>query len=100
MSKQLSTKKSEIIKKLSNNYPNFIKRDLTKFIEIIIFEIKNSLKRHERVELRDIFSIEPRYQKERIARNPRTNEKISVKEKYSILFKSSKMWLEKINNEK
>ena len=96
----MSTKKSEIIKKLSNNYPNFIKKDLTKFIEIIIFEIKNSLKRHERVELRDIFSIEPRYQKERIARNPRTNEKISVKEKYSILFKSSKMWLEKINNEK
>ena len=96
----MSTKKSEIIKKLSNNYPNFIKRDLTKFIEIIIFEIKNSLKRHERVELRDIFSLEPRYQKERIARNPRTNQKISVKEKYSILFKSSKMWLEKINNEK
>ena len=96
----MSTKKSEIIKKLSNNYPNFIKRDLTRFIEIIIFEIKNSLKRHERVELRDIFSLEPRYQKERIARNPRTNQKISVKEKYSILFKSSKMWLEKINNEK
>ena len=96
----MSTKKSEIIKKLSNNYPNFIKRDLTRFIEIIIFEIKNSLKRHERVELRDIFSLEPRYQKERMARNPRTNEKISVKEKYSILFKSSKMWLEKINNEK
>ena len=96
----MSTKKSEIINKLAENYPNFIKRDLTKFIEIIIFEIKNSLKRHERVELRDIFSIEPRYQKERIARNPRTNEKISVKEKYSILFKSSKMWLEKINNEK
>ena len=96
----MSTKKSEIIKKLSNNYPNFIKRDLTRFIEIIIFEIKNSLKRHERVELRDIFSLEPRYQKERMARNPRTNEKISVKEKYSILFKSSKMWLKKINNEK
>ena len=96
----MSTKKSEIIKRLSNNYPNFIKRDLTKFIEIIIFEIKNSLKRHERVELRDIFSLEPRYQKERIARNPRTNQKISVKEKYSIFFKSSKMWLEKINNEK
>ena len=96
----MSTRKSEIINKLSDNYPNFIKRDLIKFVEIIILEIKNSLKRHERVELRDIFSIEPRYQKERIARNPRTNEKISVKEKYSILFKSSKMWSEKINNEK
>ena len=96
----MPTSKSEIVNKLANYYPNFIKRDLKKLIEIFLFEIRGSLKRHERVELRDIFSIEPRYQKERIARNPRTNEKISVKEKYSILFKSSKMWLEKINNEK
>ena len=100
MSNQLPTSKSEIVNKLANYYPNFIKRDLKKLIEIFLFEIRGSLKRHERVELRDIFSIEPRYQKERIARNPRTNEKISVKEKYSILFKSSKMWSEKINNEK
>ena len=96
----MPTSKSEIVNKLANYYPNFIKRDLKKLIEIFLFEIRGSLKRHERVELRDIFSIEPRYQKERIARNPRTNEKISVKEKYSILFKSSKMWSEKINNEK
>ncbi len=96
----MSTKKSEIIKKLSDNYPNFIKKDLIKFIEIITTEIKNSLKRKERVELRDVFSIEPRLQKERISRNPRTNEKVLVKEKYSIIFKSSKLWLDKLNNEK
>ena len=96
----MSTKKSEIIKKLTDNYPNFIKKDLIKFIEIIITEIKNSLKRKERVELRDVFSIEPRLQKERISRNPRTNEKVLVKEKYSIIFKSSKLWLDKLNNEK
>jgi len=96
----LSTKKSEIIKKLSDNYPNFIKKDLIKFIEIITTEIKNSLRRKERVELRDVFSIEPRLQKERISRNPRTNEKFLVKEKYSIIFKSSKLWLDKLNNEK
>jgi len=96
----LSTKKSEIIKKLSDNYPNFIKKDLIKFIEIITTEIKNSLRRKERVELRDVFSIEPRLQKERISRNPRTNEKVLVKEKYSIIFKSSKLWLDKLNNEK
>ena len=96
----MSTKKSEIIKKLSDNYPNFIKKDLIKFIEIITTEIKNSLRRKERVELRDVFSIEPRLQKERISRNPRTNEKVLVKEKYSIIFKSSKLWLDKLNNEK
>ena len=98
MSNQLSTKKSEIINKLSDNYPNFIKRDLIKLVEIIISEMKNSLKRNERIELRDVFSLEPRLQKQRIARNPKTNEKVLVKEKYSIIFKSSKLWLDQLNN--
>ena len=96
----MSTKKSEIINKLAKNYPNFIKKDLKRFVEIIITEIKNSLKRHERVELRDVFSLEPRFQKKRVARNPLTNEKVFVNEKFNIIFKSSKLWLEKINNEK
>ena len=96
----MSTKKSEIINKLSDNYPNFIKRDLIKLVEIIISEMKNSLKRNERIELRDVFSLEPRLQKQRVARNPKTNEKVLVKEKYSIIFKSSKLWLDQLNNEK
>ena len=72
----MSTNKSEIIKKLSNNYPNFIKKDLKKLFDILILEIKNSLKRHERVELRDVFTLEPKLRKSRMARNPKTNEKI------------------------
>ena len=89
------SKKSEIIKKLANNYPNFLRSDLKKITEIFILEVRNSLKRHERVELRDVFSLEPKYQKARISRNPRTNEKVYVKDKYSILFRSSKMWSKK-----
>ncbi len=96
----MSIKKSEIINKLADNYPNFIKRDLRKFVEIFISEISYSLRRHERVELRDVFSLEPRLKGARIARNPKTNEKIYVKQKYSIQFKTSKMWSKKINNEK
>tara|TARA_B100000575_G_C22926659_1_gene537250 strand:- start:472 stop:762 length:291 start_codon:yes stop_codon:yes gene_type:complete len=96
----LSTKKSDIINKLADNYPNFIKRDLRKIVEIFISELSNSLRRKERVELRDVFSLEPRLKKARTARNPKTNEKIYVKEKYSILFKISKMWAKKINDEK
>ena len=72
----MPTSKSEIVNKLANYYPNFIKRDLKKLIEIFLFEIRGSLKRHERVELRDIFSLEPKFQKARLARNPRNNEKI------------------------
>ena len=59
--------------------------------------MRDSLKRHERIELRDVFTIEPRIRKARFARNPRTDEKIYVNEKRSIIFKSSKTWLNKIN---
>lgn len=96
----MTTKKSEIIKKLSDNYPNFLKKDLRKLIDIFVSEVKESLKRKERVELRDIFSLEPKLRKARIARNPKTNDNVYVKEKYSIVYKSSKLWSNKINEEK
>ncbi len=93
----MPTRKSDLINILADNYPNFLKKDLKKIVEIFFKELKNSLKRHERVELRDIFTIEPKLQKARYARNPKTNEKLYVKEKYSLVFKSSKNWLNKIN---
>ena len=96
----MSISKSEVIKKLNNNYPNFYKKDLTKLINIFISEIRNSLKRKNRVELRDVFTLETRLQKARYARNPKTNEKIFIKDKYNISFKSSKFWLKKINEKK
>ena len=44
--------KSKLLKQLSDNYPNFLKKDLEKFIDIILNEIKQALKRGDRVELR------------------------------------------------
>ena len=89
--------KSELIKELAKNYPNFLKKDLTKLFDIMIYEMQESLKRGERVELRDVFSIEPRVQKARISRNPKTNEKVNTPKKKAILFKISKSWTKKIN---
>jgi len=93
----LSVVKSDIIKELSNNYPNFIKKDLSKLFDIALSEMQDALKRGERVELRDIFSIEPRIQKARVSRNPKTNEKVNTPEKKNILMKISKEWSKKIN---
>ncbi len=89
--------KSDILKILSNNYPNFLKKDLSKFIEIVLNEIQNALRRNERIELRDNFTLEGKIQKARIARNPKTNEKINIQEKKLIKFKMSKEWFKKIN---
>ena len=95
----MSFVKSDLIKELSNNYPNFLKKDLVKLIDIIINEMQNALKRSERVELREIFTIEPKIQKARISRNPKTNEKIQTEQKRSIRFKMSKNWFKRLNHE-
>ncbi len=93
----MSVVKSDLIKELSTNYPNFLKKDLVKLFDIAIYEMQEALRRGERVELRDVFSFEPRVQKSRISRNPKTNEKVHTPEKKSILFRMSKEWTKKIN---
>tara|TARA_B100000941_G_scaffold2630_1_gene1696 strand:+ start:547 stop:831 length:285 start_codon:yes stop_codon:yes gene_type:complete len=93
----LSVVKSDLIKELAKNYPNFYKKDLIRLLDIALFEMKDALKRGERVELRDLFTIEPRIQKARISRNPKTNENVNTPEKKTILFKMSKEWTTKIN---
>ena len=92
--------KSNILKKLSKNYPNFLKKDLEKFINIILKEIKNTLKKGERVELRGFGIFSTKIQKPRISRNPKTGEKVNTPEKKTIHFKMSKDLFKKLNNEK
>ena len=95
----MGSTKSDILKTLSNNYPNFIKKDLNKFVDIILKEIEIALNKNERVELRDIFTLETRIQKARISRNPRTQEKVEVSTKKTVHFKMSKKWFNSLNNE-
>ena len=91
--------KSNLLKQLSNNYPNFLKKKhLEKFIDIILYEIKKALKRGERVELRGFGVWSANVQKARISRNPKTGEKISTPEKKTIHFKMAKDLFNKLNN--
>ena len=92
--------KSNLLKQLSKNYPNFLKKDLEKFMDIIFGEIKKSLKRGERVELRNFGVFSAKTQKARISRNPKTNEKVNTPEKKTIHFKMSKDLFKILNNEK
>ena len=82
--------KSKLLKQLSNNYPNFLKKDLEKFTNIILSEIKRALKRGDRVELRGfgVFST-----------NPKTGEKVNTPQKKTIHFKMSKDLFKKLNYE-
>tara|TARA_B100000787_G_scaffold91349_1_gene67513 strand:- start:1241 stop:1531 length:291 start_codon:yes stop_codon:yes gene_type:complete len=91
--------KSKLLKQLSDNYPNFLKKDLEKFTHIILAEIKQSLKRGDRVELRGFGIFSTNIQKARISRNPKTGEKVNTPEKKTIHFKMSKELFKKLNDE-
>ena len=92
--------KSKLLKQISDNYPNFLRRDLEKFFNIFLDEIKNSLKRGERVELRRFGMFSTNTQKPRLSRNPKTGEKVHTRKKVEINFKISKQLFNKLNNEK
>ena len=92
--------KSKLLKKLAESYPNFLKKDLEKFTSIILNEIKLTLKRGERVELRGFGVFSTSIQKARISRNPKTGEKVNTPKKRTIHFKMSKDLFKKLNNEK
>ena len=90
--------KSKLLKQLSNNYPNFLKKDLEKFTDIILNEIKRALKRGDGVELRNFGTFRIKTQKASIRRNPKTGEKVNTPEKKTIHFKMAKDLFKKINN--
>ena len=96
----LAVVKSKLLKQLSKNYPNFLKKDLEKFSDIILKEIKGTLKKGERVELRGFGVFSSKIQKARISRNPKTGEKVNTPEKKTIHFKMSKDMFKKLNDEK
>ena len=91
--------KSELVKQLSKNYPNLLKKDLEKFFDIFINEVKLALKNDERVELRGWGIFLTKNQKGKTSRNPKTGEKVTVDEKKSISFKMSKDLFNEINDE-
>ena len=94
----MSLVKSELLKILNKNYPNFLKKDLEKFTDIILKEIKVALKIGERVELRNFGVFSTRIQKKSLRRNPKTGDKVLVPEKKTIQWKMSKEMFNKINN--
>ena len=92
--------KSKLLNQLKKWYPNFLKKDLEKVVLIVLNEIKQALKRGDRVELRGFGMFSTNIQKARISRNPKTGEKVNTPEKKTIHFKMAKEMFKKLNNDK
>ena len=92
--------KSKLLKQLSDNYPNFLKKDLEKSLNIVLGEIKLALYKGQNVEIRDFGTWSINIQRSRFSRNPKTGEKLETPEKKKIRFKMSKKLFKKINDNK
>jgi len=95
----LAVVKSKLLKQISDNYPNFLKKDLESFLNIVLNEIKLALHKGENVELRNFGTWSTHIQKARLSRNPKTGEKLKTPEKKTIHFKMSKKLFHKINTD-
>jgi len=95
----LAIVKSKLLDQLKKSYPNFLKKDLEKVVSVVLSEIKQTLKRGDRVELRGFGMFSTNIQKARISRNPKTGEKVNTPEKKTIHFKMAKEMFKKLNND-
>ena len=91
--------KSKLLNQLKKSYPNFLRKDLEKVLSVVLSEIKQALKRGDRVELRGFGMFSTNIQKARISRNPKTGEKVNTPEKKTIHFKMAKEMFKKLNND-
>ena len=93
----MNTVKSQILNQLADNYPNFLKSDLKKCLNLILSEITNSLAKNQNIEIRDFGTFKIKQKKSRIGRNPKNGIKMLIPEKKNIQWKMSKELFKLIN---
>jgi len=83
----LAVVKSKLLKQISDNYPNFLKKDLENFLNIVLNEIKLALHKGENVELRNFGTWSTHIQKARLSRNPKTGKNLKLLKKKQFILK-------------
>ena len=94
----MSLIKSQLIQNITEANPHLFVRDVERIVNTIFNEISNSLASGKRVELRGFGAFSVQHRKERVWRNPRTGETVSVEEKYIPRFKTGKELRLKLNS--
>ena len=89
--------KSDLIKRLADANPHLYMRDIERIVGTVFEEISAALSRGDRVELRGFGAFSVRARDERVGRNPRTGDEVSVPNKVVPYFKTGKELRERLN---
>ena len=95
----MSFVKSQILKKLANSYPNFLRRDLEKALNLVLDEIIKAVAKGKNVQIRGFGSFKTRQLKPRIGRNPKDGSRVEIPAKQSVHWKISKELFQKLNQD-
>ena len=89
--------RSELIQKIADENPNLFQRDVERIVNTIFEEITDALANGDRVELRGFGAFSVKTRDERVGRNPRTGEAVSVDKKKVPFFKTGKLLRDRLN---
>ena len=95
----MSFVKNRILDQLANSYPNFLRRDLEKTLNLVLDEIIKAIAKGENVQIRGFGSFKSRRLKTRIGRNPKDGSRIEIPAKQSVQWKISKELFQKLNQD-
>ena len=95
----MSIVKSKILDQLTDNYPNFLRKDLEKALNLVLDEITRALSKQQNVEIRGFGTFKIKKQRARIGRNPKNGSRIEIPAKNTIQWKMSKQLFKLLNNE-
>jgi integration host factor subunit beta len=90
-------KRSDLIAKLNEEFPDLKPAQVDAAVRSIFDEITETLAQGGRVEFRGFGTFSARIQKPRIGRNPKNGERVDVPEKQYPFFKGSKLLLARLN---
>ena len=89
--------RSELLQKMCNLYPNILRRDMKKILEIIFLEIAEALREGKNIEIRGFGIFKTTTRKARMGRNPKNSQSIQIPEKKAIKWKMSKTFFNRLN---
>tara|TARA_A100001015_G_scaffold307169_1_gene402640 strand:+ start:1067 stop:1375 length:309 start_codon:yes stop_codon:yes gene_type:complete len=89
--------KSQILEKLHRKHNNLSFEDIEDLFEIFIKKISYSLQNGQNIEIRGFGTISRKINKEKIVRNPKTNERLFKNESFKLHFKIGKVMHRRIN---
>ena len=95
----MAINKKQLVDLISSNQDQLSHKDIELSVKAIFESMSDSLKNGERIEIRGFGTLSKKENKEKLVRNPKTNEKIYKNKTYKLHFKIGKILHNKINPE-